>query len=35
MLVVIACITRVKQLQEDSLKEHFDHILEVLPKVRE
>lgn len=35
VLVVVACVARVQQLQEDSLKEHFNDVLEVLAEVAE
>lgn len=35
MLVVVACVARIKQLEEDGLDEDKNHILQVLPEVEE
>lgn len=35
LLVVVRGVARVQELQEDSLKENFDDVLEILAEVRE
>ena len=35
MLVVVACISRVEELEEDGFYEDKNHILQVLPEVKE
>ena len=35
MLVMVACVARIKQLEEDGLDEDKDYVLQMLPEMEE